>query len=77
MEIYLATQNQRLNEVMKVLTMIATIFLPISFIAGVYGMNFQGMPELRSPWGYPATLAAMALTAGGFLWWFKRRGWMD
>ena len=77
LEAHLSMVSNRLNEIMKVLTMIATIFLPISFIAGVYGMNFQNMPELHSRWGYPAALAAMAATAGGFLWWFKRRGWMD
>jgi magnesium transporter len=77
LEAHLSMVSNRLNEVMKVLTMIATVFLPISFIAGVYGMNFQAMPELHSNWGYPAALAAMALTAGGFLLWFKRRGWMD
>jgi len=43
----------------------------------VYGMNFEGMPELHSRYGYPAALAAMALTAGGLLLWFKRRGWLD
>jgi len=77
LEAHLSMVSNRLNEIMKVLTMIATVFLPISFIASVYGMNFQNMPELRAAWGYPAALAAMGLTAGGFLWWFKRRGWMD
>jgi magnesium transporter len=77
LEAHLSMVSNRLNEVMKVLTMTATVFLPISFIAGVFGMNFQFMPELRAPWGYPAALGAMAATAGGFLWWFKRRGWMD
>jgi len=69
--------SNRLNEVMKVLTMTATVFLPISFIAGVYGMNFDFMPELHTKWGYPAVLLAMALTAGGFLLWFRKRGWME
>jgi magnesium transporter len=69
--------SNRQNEITKVLTMTATVFLPISFIAGVYGMNFEYMPELHSPWGYPAVLAVMALTAGGFLWWFRRRGWLE
>jgi magnesium transporter len=69
--------SNRLNEIMKVLTMFATVFLPVSFIASVYGMNFEGMPELHSPIGYPAALAAMALTAGGLLLWFKRRGWLE
>ena len=77
LDAHLSMVSNRLNEVMKVLTMTATVFLPISFIAGVYGMNFRDMPELRSPWGYPAVLGTMALTAGGFLWWFKRRGWLE
>jgi magnesium transporter len=69
--------SNRLNEIMKVLTMFATVFLPVSFIASVYGMNFEGMPELHSRFGYPAALAAMALTAAGLLLWFKRRGWLE
>ena len=77
LEAHLSMVSNRLNEIMKVLTMMASVFLPISFIASVYGMNFQFMPELRSPWGYPAVLAAMALTAAGLLWWFHRRGWME
>jgi magnesium transporter len=75
MEIYLATQNQRLNEVMKVLTVIATIFIPLTFIASIYGMNFQHMPELAWRHGYPATLALMTAVAGGLIYYFKRRGW--
>ncbi len=63
MEIYLATQNQRLNEVMKVLTVIATLFIPLTFIASIYGMNFEYMPELAWRWGYPSALGLMA--AGG------------
>jgi magnesium transporter len=77
LDAHLSMVSNRLNEVMKVLTMTATVFLPISFIASVYGMNFENMPELHTKWGYPAVLAAMALTAGGFLWWFRKRGWMD
>ena len=75
MEIYLATQNQRLNEVMKVLTVIATLFIPLTFIASIYGMNFEHMPELRWRYGYPATLGLMAAVAGGLIYYFKRRGW--
>jgi magnesium transporter len=77
LEAHLSMVSNRLNEITKVLTMTATVFLPISFIAGVYGMNFEYMPELHWRWGYPTILAAMALTAGGFLWWFRRRGWLD
>jgi len=77
LEAHLSMVSNRLNEVTKVLTMTATVFLPISFIASVYGMNFEYMPELQWRWGYPAVLAAMALTAGGLLLWFRRRGWME
>jgi len=75
MEIYLATQNQRLNEVMKVLTVIATLFIPLTFIASIYGMNFEGMPELESRWGYPGVLGLMGLVAGSLIYYFKRRHW--
>jgi magnesium transporter len=75
MEVFLSVQNQRLNEVMKVLTVIATIFIPLTFIASIFGMNFRHMPELEWRWGYPAILGVMALTAGGMIAYFKRRGW--
>ena len=60
---------------MKVLTINATIFIPLTFIAGVYGMNFD-MPEVRHPWGYPIALASMAAVAGVMLLYFKRKGWI-
>jgi len=75
-DIYLSSVSNRLNEVMKVLTIIATIFIPLTFVVGVYGMNFRYMPELSSPWGYPAVLVLMAATAGGMLVYFRRRGWL-
>jgi magnesium transporter len=75
MEVYLSVQNQRLNEVMKVLTVIATIFIPLTFIASIYGMNFKHMPELDSRWGYPAVLGVMLMVAGGMVAYFRRRGW--
>jgi len=75
MEVYLAMQNQRLNEVMKVLTVAATLFIPLTFIASVYGMNFALMPELKWRYGYPATLCLMATVAAGLIYYFKRRGW--
>jgi magnesium transporter len=71
-----------MNEVMKTLTIIATIFIPLSFVAGLYGMNFDpgssplNMPELRWYWGYPFALAVMASIAGGLLLLFRRRGWL-
>ena len=65
-----------MNEVMKTLTIIATIFIPLTFIAGIYGMNFATMPELAWRWGYPAVLLVMAIVAGGMIWYFRRRRWM-
>jgi magnesium transporter len=75
MDVYLSVQNQRLNEVMKVLTVIATLFIPLTFIASIYGMNFKHMPELEWPWGYGYALGLMALTAIGLLTFFRRKGW--
>lgn len=75
LDIYLSSVSNRLNEVMKVLTVIATIFMPLSFIAGWYGMNFKYMPELEQPWGYPAALGLALAVAGGMLYYFRRKGW--
>jgi magnesium transporter len=76
LEAYLSVQSNRMNEIMKTLTLISTIMLPITFIAGVYGMNFEHMPELKSGLGYPLTLAAMAAVAGGTLLYFRQKGWI-
>jgi magnesium transporter len=76
MDIYLSSLGQRTNGVMKVLTIMASIFIPLTFLAGVYGMNFEFLPELKLHWAYPAVLAVMALTAGGMLLYFRRRGWI-
>ncbi len=76
-EIYLSQLSQRTNEVMKVLTLISSIFIPLTFIVGVYGMNFDYMPELRMRYGYPVVMFAMAALAIGFGVWFRRRGWWD
>jgi magnesium transporter len=75
-DLYLSSASHRMNEVMRVLTVIATIFIPLTFIAGIYGMNFETMPELRHPWGYPLCLAAMGGLALGMVAWFRRRGWL-
>jgi len=75
MEVFLSVQNQRLNEVMKVLTVIATIFIPLTFIASIYGMNFKNMPELEWRFGYAWALGLMAATASGLIIYFKRKGW--
>ncbi|MEX0745759.1 MAG: magnesium/cobalt transporter CorA [Phycisphaeraceae bacterium] len=68
--------SNRMSQVMKVLTIIATIFIPLTFLAGVYGMNFGHMPELAWPWAYPAIWAVFLGTATGMLIWFRRRGWL-
>lgn len=75
-EIYLSSLSNKLNEAMKVLTMIATLFIPLTFIAGIYGMNFTYMPELEWPWAYPLVLVVMLSIAGGFLVFFRGKGWM-
>lgn len=77
MAIHQALISNKLNEIMKTLTIIATIFLPLTFIASIYGMNFEVMPELRYPWGYPTVLGVMGLLGGLMFWWFKRRGWFE
>jgi magnesium transporter len=76
LDVYLSSLSNRLNEVMKVLTIIATIFIPLTFIAGVYGMNFEHMPELKWRWGYFAVLALMALVGGVMLLFFKKKRWI-
>src|SRR5919109_340330 len=75
MEVYLSVQNQRLNEVMKFLTVIATIFIPLTTIASVYGMNFKHMPELEWRYGYAWALGLMLASALGMIGYFKHRGW--
>ena len=75
LDIHLSATSNRMNEIMQVLTMIATIFIPITFIAGIYGMNFERMPELSWPWAYPAVLALCLGIGLSMMWWFRRRGW--
>lgn len=76
MTIHLTLTSNRLNEIMKVLTIISTIFMPLSFIAGVYGMNFEHMPELSWPWAYPAVLVLFVSLGGGMLLVFRKRRWL-
>lgn len=76
MDMYMTTISNKMNEVMKVLTIMASIFIPLTFIAGVYGMNFDYMPELRHRYGYYAILGVMLLVALGMLWYFKRKRWL-
>jgi magnesium transporter len=75
LDTYLSSLSNRLNEVMKVLTVISTIFIPLTFIVGLYGMNFKNMPELESPWGYPSVIALMIVVALVMLTYFKKRRW--
>lgn len=75
LDIYLSSISNRLNEVMKVLTMIATVFIPLSFIVGVYGMNFRYMPELQWKWGYPLIWGVIILVVAGMLAYFRRKKW--
>lgn len=83
MDVYLSSVSNRMNEVMKVLTIVSTIFIPLTFIAGVYGMNFNtdrsslNMPELNWYWGYPICLAVMLAVALGMVYFFWRRGWFE
>jgi magnesium transporter len=76
LDMYLSSVSNRLNEVMKVLTVIATIFMPLTFIAGVYGMNFRRMPELEWRYGYPAALLVMLGIGVLMLFYFKRKKWL-
>ncbi|MEZ4222168.1 MAG: magnesium/cobalt transporter CorA [Polyangiaceae bacterium] len=82
MDVYLSSVSNRMNEVMKVLTVIATVFIPLTFVSSIYGMNFDpksspfNMPELTWYWGYPFALLLMALIAVGLLVYFRRQGWL-
>jgi len=76
MDLYLSSLSNRMNEIMKVLTVIATIFMPLTFIAGVYGMNFKYMPELEWHWGYPTVLVLMAAVTVYMLFYFSRKKWI-
>ena len=75
-ETYMTAMSQRLNEVMKVLTIIGTIFIPLTFLAGVYGMNFKHLPELEWVWGYPFFWIVCVVTAVTMVMWFRRRQWL-
>lgn len=75
-ETYMSVVTNRTNEVIKVLTIIATVFMPITFIASLYGMNFKFMPEITWKWGYPAVLALMVIITAWMVWFSRRRKWI-
>jgi magnesium transporter len=83
MDVYLSSISNKMNEVMKILTVISTIFIPLTFIAGIYGMNFNpdkspfNMPELNWYWGYLFCWSLMLVIAAGLVYFFWRRGWFD
>lgn len=82
-DFYLTTISNRMNQVMKFLTIIATLFIPMTFVTGLYGMNFNtqaswmNMPELNSPWGYPMVLLVLTTTTVGLLLFFRKKGWLS
>ncbi|MBD2629316.1 magnesium/cobalt transporter CorA [Trichormus variabilis] len=83
MDVYLSAVSNKMNEIMKLLTVVSSIFIPLTFVAGIYGMNFNtekspyNMPELNWYWGYPLCLAFMAMIAGILIFFFWRRGWLN
>ncbi len=76
LETYMSLASNKQNEVMKVLTIMSSIFIPLTFMAGIYGMNFDNMPELHAKWSYPMLLAAMVVVAGIMIVYFARKGWL-
>jgi magnesium transporter len=83
MDVYLSAVSNKMNEIMKILTVVSSIFIPLTFVAGIYGMNFNtdkspyNMPELNWYWGYPFCLGLMGVIAGGLIFFFWRRGWLS
>jgi magnesium transporter len=75
LDIYLSSVSNRMNQVMKVLTIIATIFIPLTFVAGIYGMNFEYMPELGWRWAYFTVLGAMVVIGIGMIIYFRKKRW--
>ncbi|MCK9407855.1 MAG: CorA family divalent cation transporter [Bacteriovoracaceae bacterium] len=76
LNLYISLSSQRTNEVVRVLTLFSVFFMPLTFIVGIYGMNFDFMPELRHPFGYPIVLLLMASITFGIYRWFKRKRWL-
>ncbi|WP_073410118.1 CorA family divalent cation transporter [Flavobacterium johnsoniae] len=77
LNIYLSLSARKTNDVMKLLTIFSVFFMPLTFIVGIYGMNFRYMPELESPLGYPLTMLVMVLVCGVIFFWFKRKKWLS
>lgn len=76
LNMYISLSSQRTNEVMRILTIFSVFFMPLTFIAGIYGMNFEFMPELKAHYGYPITIAVMVAVSVSIYFWFRRKGWM-
>ncbi len=76
LNLYISLSSQRTNEVVRVLTLFSVFFMPLTFIVGIYGMNFDIMPELRSPYGYPAVITLMGIITLGIYTWFKKKHWL-
>ena len=74
-DLHISNVSYKLNEIMKVLTIISTLFIPLTFVAGVYGMNFRYMPELGQKWGYPLVWLVMIIIAAGMMYFFKKKKW--
>jgi magnesium transporter len=73
---HISVSSHRTNEIMRILTVFSVFFMPLTFIVGVFGMNFEHMPELKSPYGYPAVWGIMIVIAAGIFGWFKKKGWL-
>lgn len=76
LNIYLSLSARKTNDVMKVLTIFSVFFMPLTFVVGIYGMNFEFMPELQQKWGYPAVLVVMVIISLVIFWWMKRKKWL-
>jgi magnesium transporter len=75
-DLYQSVQSNHMNDIIKILTIISTVFMPLTFIAGVYGMNFHNMPELETAFGYPIVLGFMLTVVVGMIWFFRKRKWL-
>ena len=75
MQSYMSLSAHRLNRIMQTLTVFTVLFLPLTLLTGIYGMNFEQMPELHWHWGYPTLIAVMLGVVSATLWWFKKRQW--